>query len=484
MKNLINKLTLLSLMVFVGFGCDNGFEELNENPNEPAEVSSGLLMADALFRAGNRMHTTFVGGDMGACWAQQFSKVQYNDEARYTPRGSVIQAVWDDMYEDLASDARTMYNLAGEAGNTNMQGVARVMEAYAFQVLTDVFGSVPYTEALQADAGILKPVYDDQATVYAGVLALLDEAETLFATGEGEIGSTGGTSDLVYQGDASKWRKFANSLKFRALMRISSAPGMNVGSDLQALVNKGNMFTSNDDDAAVHYLGSNPNANPLYETVVFGTRLEWKVSDVLVNTLSANNDPRLAIYVAENDAGEFRGKPSGIIDVPSDDYSYANVSGIGEAYLNPELPGWFMTYSELNFLMAEAAQRGLITGDAQTFFQAGIDASLTSSTNGLPAGSYSETLAAGTELQQIGTQKWIALFGQGVEAWNEWRRTRFPVLTPAIEGALGGNFAVRYTYPSGEQTLNATNYSAGVASLGGPDRLDTNVWWDVNGNVN
>ena len=475
MKN-IYKVSLLAVLVFLGYACDGDFEEINTNPNDPAAVSSGLLLADAQRLATNQLYSTFVGGDMGSCWSQQWSKVQYNDEERYQPRGSVIQSVWDVFYEDVAADSRKMYELAQTEGNTNMMAVARVMEAYGFSVLTDVFGDVPYSEALAAEAGIIKPVYDEQAAVYTGIIALLTEAETLFASGTGEIGSTGGTSDLIYGGDASKWRKLGNSLHFRVLMRQSGV--VDVSSQLQALVSAGNMFTSNADDAGVQYLEADPNANPIYETIVFGTRGEFKVCDVLVNMLTTNGDPRLPVYVGENDNGELRGKPAGIADVPSDDYGYGNVSPVGDAYLEATAPGFIMTYSQLAFLHAEAAVRNLISGDAQTWFQAGIDASLTNVVNNLPAGSYSETLTGtqAQQLEQIANQEWLALYCQGVEAWTEWRRTGYPTLSPAADAVIS-TIPTRYTYPAGEQTLNATNYAAAVASQG-EDRLSTSVWWD------
>lgn len=466
----MRKISILSVFAFLlifATSCDKDFETINTDPNNPIAIESGLLMADALRNTTNVMYSTFVGGDMGSCWSQQWSKVQYNDEERYIPRGSVIQMVWDALYEDLGSDANVMYNLAVNEGNSNMQGVALVMKAYAFSVLADVYGDVPYSEAFKTEEGILAPAYDTQQQVYAGVLAMLDEANGLFSATGGTINST---SDLVYAGDYSKWQKFANSLKFRTLMRISGTSDL----DKVALQDAADRsFTSRSDEAKLIYLSSDPNANPIYESIDYGNRHEFKVSDVLVDMLTANVDPRLEVYAQVNDGGIYRGKPAGYADVPNSTYNYENVSAIGEKYIEPELPGFFMSYAELLFLKAEAAQKGYISGSAQTYYAQGIAASMDE--NGISNYSMiNTTLTPGLELELIGNQKWLALFCQGVEAWTEWRRTGFPILTPAIEGVINV-IPQRYSYPSSEQSLNASSYSAAVANQG-DDKLSTTLW--------
>ena len=463
-------LSVFSFLLLFTTSCDKDFEEINSDPNNPTSIESGLLMADALRLTTNQTYSTFVGGDMGSCWSQQWAKVQYNDEARYIPRTSVIQIFWDAIYEDLASDANTIYDLAVEEGNSNMQGVGLVMKAYAFSLLADVFGDVPFSEALTADEGNLAPAYDSQQAVYAGVLALLDEANGLLSAGGGDINSS---SDLLYGGDYLGWQKFANSLKFRILMRISGTSDHNAAA-LQEIASSRAIFTSVGDNAQVTYLSSDPNANPIYETIDFGSRNEFKVSDVLVNMLTANSDPRLEVYAQLNDGDIYRGKPAGIFDVPNVDYDYNNVSAVGLKYLEPELPGVFMSYSELMFLMAEAATNGYITGSAQTYYDNGIAASMTE--NGISDYSMINTVLGTGEAarQNIGEQKWLALYCQGVEAWTEWRRTGYPVLTPAIEGAISV-IPQRYTYPTTEQSLNAANYSAAVANQGA-DALETTLW--------
>ncbi|MCF6212732.1 MAG: SusD/RagB family nutrient-binding outer membrane lipoprotein [Flavobacteriaceae bacterium] len=469
-------ITILFFGLLVTVGCDKGFEELNKDPNNPIAVPSDLLIPGVVRAAQNNLYSTFVGGDMGGCWAQHFAKVQYNDEARYIPRQGTISNVWDTWYSVVIADADAMYTIASTEGNNNMMGVALTLQAYGFAFLTDVYGDIPFSEAIKAGSqGIISPKYDSQEAVYTGTLAMLDDAIALLGTS----GTINATNDILYGGNANLWKKFASSLKFRMLMRASGK--MSVASDLQALVNAGNLFTSNAEDAKLVYLSANPSANPLYESIVFGTRGEWKINEAMVDRLAASNDPRLSVYAGLNDAGIYRGKPSGYTDVPSNDWNYTNVSPLGSFYLRPELPGFFMSYPELKFLMAEAVTKGYISGDANSYYIEAITASL--EFNQVPAPAIASFLtekalntgSTSAALEQIATENWIALFSQGVEAWTEWRRTGFPVLTPAFEADLT-EIPSRYNYPTLESSLNAANYNAAVANQGA-DNLTTPVWW-------
>jgi hypothetical protein len=462
------KITILlvaSLLLTVS--CDKDFAEINQDPNNPTSVPAHLLMPNIISLAQNQMNSTFVGADMGSCWSQQMAKVQYNDEARYQPRPAIIDGIWTTFFASVLSDASAMYKLAEAEENDNLMAVSLTLQAYGFSVLTDMYGDIPFSEALRGQEGLILPKYDSQADVYTGIIAMLNQANSLY--GSGEINST---SDIMYGGDAAKWQMFTNSLNFRSLMRISGK--VSVAGQLQALVNAGNMFASNDDEAKLVYTSASPNANPLFETVVFGTRGEFKVNSFMVDGMAAKNDPRIGQYAQLNDAGIIRGKPSGYSNIPNNDYNYTNVSAIGLFYLRPEAPGYFMSNPELLFLMAEAMQKGYISGSASDYYEAGITASF--SANAVSDNGYIAANALGANaLQQIGEEKWLALFAQGVESWTEQRRTGYPVLTPAIEGLIN-EIPSRYNYPSVESSINASNYNAAVAAQGA-DNLTTPVWW-------
>jgi hypothetical protein len=465
---------LIAAIVFVS--CDKDFEEINVDPNNPTAIPSHLLLPSAVRQMQNTNYSTFVGGEF-AGWAQQVTKVQYNDEERYIPRESVVSSTWSNYFAIGISDAYSMSTLAEAEGNSKVMAVGLILQAYGYSILTDIYGDFRFSEAMSANEGIISPAYDPQAAVYTGILGMLDTAMTLI-NGEGSIDAT---SDILYYGDASGWEKFAASLKFRALMRISGKS--DVSGDLNSLISSGKLFGSNDDEAKLIYEGSDPSANPLYESIVFGTRGEWKVNSVLVDMLQNNDDPRLSVMVGLNDADEYRGKPAGIESVPNDDYNYANVSPLGDFYLRPEAPGYFVSYAELQFLMAEAAIEGMISGSAQAYYDKGLDASFAA--NGiLQADADAFKTQTGTPLsvvnndalEQIGNQKWIAMFTQGIESWTEQRRTGFPVLSPAIDGNIS-EIPSRFTYPTIESSINGANYSAAVASQGA-DLLTTKVWWN------
>lgn len=468
------KYTLLTLLLVVSFSCDKDFEEVNTDPNNPTSVPAHLLLGSIIRINQNVIYGMQRGGDMGMCWGQHVSKVQYNSEARYIPRRGVIDGIWDSLYASVISDAQSMYELAEEEGNSNLMGAALVLQANAYQILVDLYGPVPFTEAITA--GNNKPAYDSGEVVYQGIIEMLTQAAGLFSANGGEITAT---SDLLFAGDYTKWKKLANALKFKAKMRSGDTAG------LQALV--GTMMSSNDDSAQIIYTANDPDANPIFETVVFGNRPEYKVSEPLVELLTNLNDPRLPVYASVNASGAYLGKPAGYIDLPSDalGYTYANISGLGDFYLDPTLPGVVMSYAQQLFLMAEAANEGYISGgtaSALNLYRQAISANCTF--NGVDATAYlaQPNLDFTTQAdarQKIATQEWIALFGQGFETWSEWRRTGFPALDPAFEGDIN-QIPGRLYYPTTENSLNQENYEAAVATLSNGDELTSSVFWDNN----
>jgi hypothetical protein len=480
----------IALIGLFSASCDKDFEEVNTTPNNPVAVPAHLMLGTIVRINQNAIYDMFNGGDMGMCWSQQVSKVQYNDEERYIPRRGSIDGIWSTLYASVISDAKSMYTLAEAEGNTNLMAISLVLQANAFQILTDLYGPVPYTHA--CEAGNLKPSYDSQEVVYAGILDMLNQAETLLASGSGVVPAS---SDLLYAGNVSKWRKFANSLKFKALMRISKAPGQSVSAQLQALVNSGQLFSSNADSAQLNYLAAQPDSNPIYETIIFGTRSEYKISSVLLagnynattnpngfKGLTFLNDDRKAVYAQKNTAGAYVGNIPGV----ENSGSYGAFSSLGTKYLSPTLPGVMLSNAQVQFLLAEAANEGYITGgvvDAQTYYFKGITANFEFNGIGGLAAVYTAQANIGFAGQVVGRQKiaeqsWIALFGQGFEAWTEYRRTGFPVLSAVANAAPGITVVpTRLYFNSTEVSLNKANYDAAVSSLVGGDALTSRLWW-------
>lgn len=468
---------ILALFALISVSCDKDFEEVNTDPNNPTKVPAHLLLGNIIRVNQNAIYGMQQGGDMGMCWAQHLSKVQYNDEERYIPRRSGIDAVWNNLYASVISDAKSMRTLAEAEGNKNIQAISLVLQANAFQILTDLYGPVPFTEVFQKS--VLKPKYDSQEDIYNGIIQMLTDADDLFAAASASE-TVVGSSDLLYAGDVTKWRKFANSLKFKALMRISNK--VNVSAKLQALVNSGNLMESVDDSAQLTYLVAQPDANPIYETIVFGTRTEYKMSSVFINKLTAFSDPRLPIMAAKNNAGLYVGNIPG----QENTSSYPAFSSPGSFYLSPTLKGVILSYAQLEFYLAEAASRGLISGGISgslahynkaieaNFLFNGLTSAQAVAYAALPNITY--TNAAQAKIN-IGEQMWISLYGQGFEAWTEWRRTGVPALSPVV-GAAEPTIPKRLYYESNEIALNKDNYNTGVALLGaGGDDLTTPIWW-------
>ena len=458
------------LMTFTS--CDKDFDVTNTNNNDPTLVPSELLLAGVIRASGDRINDYFLAGEAGSCWVQHLGKPVYNDNELYVPRQTGIENLWNVLYASVIKDADVMQKLAEEEGNSNMQGVALVLKANAYQILTDAFGNIPMSEAGQADTtGNIAPKYDDSETeVYPAIIEMLDEAMVLL-NGSGSIDSS---QDLLYYGDWTLWKKFAASLQFRVMMRSGNTSG------LQALVNSGNLFSSNDEEAKMVYLPAAPNANPWFEGLVDGGRVaEWCLVNTLVDYMSGYGDPRLPVYAQEvggNGSGNgYVGKPAGIQDIGNSPWGDSNnVSLIGEAYLEATAPAYFMSYAQLNLLMAEAAEKGYIgtQADAAGYFAAGIAASCAANGVSAPTIGY---LSGSSGLQQIAEQSWVALYMQGFESWAEWRRTGFPVLQLA-QDAEEPAIPTRLNYPPSQQSLNNANYTASVAAQG-TDGLVTPLWW-------
>ena len=464
--------------------CDSDFQEVNTNTNDPSTVSANLLLAGTLRSTANSVQSIFLAGEAGSCWVQHLGKPVYNTNEMYVPRQNSIEGLWNTMYASVIKDADIMQDLAMNEGNTALEGVALVVKTYAYSVLTDAFGNIPMSQALNADQGNITPVYDDSRTeVYPTMLAMLDEA-IMKLDGAGTIDAS---QDLVYGGNAGLWKKFASSLKFRILMRSSgsdASPADNVGSQLDDLVLAGNLFTSNADEAKVTYLSAAPNANPYFTGLVDGGRSsEWCMGEELVNYMQNSGDPRLPVYAQEvggdGSGNGYVGKPAGIADIGNSFYGDSNnVSLIGTKYLEAEQPAFFMTYAQLNLLMAEATERGILTvGDtAANYYAAGITASCDA--NGVAVGGFDTSYATGAAgLEQIARQSWVALFLQGYESWAEYRRTGFTTDLPLAIDAQESSIPSRLNYPLSQQSLNNANYTDAVSSQGA-DLLTSSLWWN------
>ena len=373
-----------------------------------------------------------------------------------------------------------MRDFAKNEGNENLEALAMIMSANAFQTLTDVYGPIPYTDAIVK--GNVKPKFDSQENVYKGIIQTLTEAIQLIDITKENVPVA---ADLLFKGDLKKWIKFANSLKLRALIRTAKAPGVNNVAQIQALITEDNLISSNAESANISNLTDQASAHPFF--AILGNRKEFTVSSVLVSLLNQYNDPRLAIYAEKNVAGNYVGNTPG-----ADTRNYVGTSAIGLFFKKADLKTVLISYSQVQFLLAEAANEGYIPNPivgtiskSQEYLRKGIVANF--AYLGLPSADavlYSEqssldysNLNDGRKI--IGQQVWLSTFGQGFEPWTEWRRTNYPVLVPVVQARLT-SIPGRYTFPVLESSVNQVNYSQASSTIQGGDLLTSKVWWDVN----
>jgi len=477
--------------------CKTDLTSLNNNPNSPTSAPAAALFTNAVTAAVGR----WVGaGQLSGTelFAQHLAQVQYVEEDRGRLRAETIDGWFTNAYVNELEDFGKVAQQGAASGSPNTAGPALVMQAWVFQNMTDFWGDIPYSEALKGDAGgSLKPKYDAQKDIYYGLLKTLTDASTSM-----KVGSTDpalGNGDPIYKGNIANWIKLANSLRVRMAMRISKADATKAAAELTAAFSAaGGVLSSNADNAKLAWPGDGVFDNPWAGT--FSTRDDHRVSKTLLDTLNALSDPRMAIYAqpTKADPTKYIGLQNGLDNVTVTPF-FNTTSRVGllfypgtttyGTYGTPAgktTPSYIMTFAELSFLRAEAAERGLggQTG-AAAFYNAGVRASILQ-WGGTDAQADAYLARPGvayvpgaTGLKQIGLQKWISMFTQGNEAWAEWRRTGNPASIKMGPKAYPDvpEIPRRILYPSNEQTVNATALKDAIARQGA-DTYITRIWWD------
>ena len=486
---------LMGLIGAIAFsGCRKDFEEINTNPNEPTSVSTGFLLTAAQKRIMDEYYDSFWGSRRAMQLSQYWSSNQYSNESRYQFRTETTNGAWRDFYAGPLQDLQTIIDLndespedvVGYGANANQIAVASLLQAWIFQHLTDAFGAIPMSEALQKGESPNTPAYDSQEQVYGQLITMINDA--LASIDESGAGPQG---DAIYGGDMMMWRKFGNSLKLRVGMRMADANPSGAQAAVESAIAGGvdGIIAGNDDNALFAYLSGAPNNNPINED--YKTRNDFAASNVMVDYLAGLNDPRLGVYYSPRDEdGTFVGEVYGLSEENAALTPNTAVSQRGAAILAADMPGIFIDAASTHFILAESAERGWASIlSAEEHYNAAITLSMNfwgitddaAIADYLAQGDVAYGSAPGAWNEKIGAQKWIALYMQGYEAWAEYRRLDFGILQACADGALQGDGSVptRFQYPLDEQTLNNESWAAGVAANGG-DELSTKLWWDVN----
>ncbi len=468
------------LLVLTMSSCTEDFEEINTNPNDPVSVQPSLLLRQVIYDYGEQMsYEGFVAGDL---LSQHRTALDFNLFDRHALKSPQLGGnPWPIFYTNLRDNEIILQQAQTNVTFAVYEGPALILKAYMAAGLTDLFGDVPYSEAFNGIDGTVTPAYDTQEAIYTGadgILANLDAGIAAIEAYEDAIPLEG---DILYGGDLQAWVRFANSLKIKHLLRISDR--VDVSADLQALVNEDNFISSNSENAVFNFSNTEPNSFRLAQLRV-GDFNNFVLSETMETVLENLEDPRLNTFFRRaSSTGEFNGLINGI-DATSSAAVLGDLSLAGTAFREDTsvLDANFMTAWETSLALAEAAQRGLISADAQALYENGVTLAFEYWQTPLPE-DYLTVNAAfnnpnSSPLEQILTQKWIANIINGYEGWIEYRRTGFPEFMDVQASLNDGLIPVRMPYPSEEEALNADNYQTAFDVTDG-NSLNVRVWWDV-----
>jgi len=474
------KLTIIFLFAIVLASCRKNMSDINRNPKTTSNVPGETLFTTAQKSFADIMTTPNVNNNIFEFIVQFWAATTYPQESRYDlANRNIPQNWWTIIYRDVIRDLTESIQMirqdeaiteAQQAEQRNKIAIAQIMRVHAYYVLVTTFGNIPYTASMNVENPT--PVYDEQQTVY---YALTDSLNASLTSLDDNYGSFG-NADLIYNGDVSSWIKFGNSLKLRMAMVIADADP----STAQTMAEEAApyVFQSNDDNALFPYLNTPPNTNPIWTNLVQSNRNDFVPANTLVNAMNALDDPRRDDYFTTDPNGGYSG------GVYGSGNTFANFSHVSDKALEPDFPSVLMDYAEVEFLLAEAVERGFnVGGTAEEHYNNAIRASIlywggseADANTYLAQSSVAYATAQGPWQRKIGTQQWIAQYLRGFDAWVTWRRLDFPELQapPSAITAI----PVRYTYPSNEHNLNEEHYRQASQAIGG-DEVTTRLFWDV-----
>ncbi|MBC8343103.1 MAG: SusD/RagB family nutrient-binding outer membrane lipoprotein [Bacteroidetes bacterium] len=479
------KKILYLILVFLAVSCAD-LTDLNKDVKSPTDVPGNTLFSNALKNLSDQLASLNVNVSNFNLWSQYLTETTYTDEANYNIFArNVPDYAWREYYRDVLQDLNRAEMLIGDetpsgvaevAAQANSLQIIEIVKVYTWDLMITLWGDIPYTEALDIDN--VQPAYDDALTIHKDLIARVSAAITALDVANGSFGA----ADIIYHGDVAMWKAFANGLKVKMALQLAdvASEAALVAASITAAAP--GTFASSAENAVFNYLSGTPNTNPLYEDLTLSGRLDYVAANTLVDMMNLLNDPRISLYYDQNLEDSL-----GNVYYLGGDYghssAYGNYSHINTAISqDPTFGSALMTYSEIQFYLAEAAAR-ISDPSASTYYDAAVTASIiewggtaTDATTYLaqPAVAYNQ----GTWKDKIGTQAWISFYMRGYEGWTSWRRLDAPTMNMPPTPTEGG-FPYRYTYPSGEQTLNGANYTAAASAVGG-DYLATKLYWDKN----
>ncbi len=476
------KKIIVLLIAGLVFGCTDDFEDLNNDKKNPASVTGESLFNNATERFYHVLNNANVNTNVFELYAQYWAQTTYPDESQYNQITRNIPDNWfARLYRDSLKDLVEAKRLIS-AQETNSQtapiqknklAIIAINEAQIYTTLVDLFGDIPYTQAL--DFANPNPKYDDAKTVYYSQIDSLNQA---IANLTPTAASFEANSDLVNQGNTMMWLKSANSLKLRLAMRLVDVD-LPKAKTMAESAYKGGVFSNVSENLSVEYTMNAPYTFPAYEDLELSGRSDYVAANTIVGIMNNLKDPRRQFYFQENlGDGVFKGGIYGSAN------AFTNFSSPGEYFYTANTPGVVLRYSELLFLRAEGAQLGFdMGGTAEELYAMAITASIeewggtmADAKAYLAQPEVAWATATGDWRQKIGLQKWLALYGNGLEGWTTWRLLDFTGFN-VPEGMTKEDIPNRVIYPIGEATLNGTNVKAAATAIGG-DMAKTKIFWD------
>jgi hypothetical protein len=481
MKSII-KIALPAFLSAAVVGCSKfgEFGDMNINPNATEVPSSEALLTNALISYGGTSTET-----RGGLYSQQFSETQYTEVSLYSDPVVDFTGTYSGPLMDfvkvieLNEDPLTAPTAAKFGPNANQIGISKISKAFFFWTVTDKFGHAPYTESLQINS-TLSPKYDDPETIYKGVMTELTDAVNLLNTTATSLV----TGDIIGAGSGANWARYGNSLRMLVALRTSnvypSASGWAATEFKKAFEDAKGYITTNAQSMRQTYPGNTAGySNAWWQT--YNNRSDYAMSDVIGNLMTDIADPRVPAYGSSTIFFPYGvTRDSALKFVNEGNSLYARI--FAPAQRTTTTPVVIVSAATVAFAIAEAAELGWINEDPAQWLAKGIELAWTYYGVGDVANipSYITSAKATTgynDLEFIQLQQYLAYYGNGLQAWSNWRRTRIPALTPTpFATNASKQIPERYIYPAGEYSLNEASVRAAAANYNN-DSPDAKVWW-------
>lgn len=498
MKRIVYYLFTVMLLISVN-GCKKDFLDINTNPNRPtdASITPQLILPRVLHATAARVGTSYdYAAHWMGYWARSGTYGPSTEPESYNITTTFEAAQWSGWY-NILYDLDIMEKKANAANQTFYEATAKILKTIGFMYLVDQYDNVPYSKAFDL-TGNIQPAYDKGQDIYNDLLVQLDNAVILLRDADVDANPGIASSDIMFGGDITFWRKFANTQRLKLLIRQSQVTGFNPSGEIAKITADGSGFLESGESAEVQpgYVVDNLKQNPYwdtYEATYTGDIADQfnRANNYVLGLFRNNNDIRYQYFFDEASVplnnNVYYGYNYGEV-IPNTDPKAANSSGVGGPGVakSATQPQWIITSVESLFLQAEAIQRTWLPGDPEQAYETAVTESfnwLGVADAGMEAGTYLAQSnpvvswsAAPDKIKLIVTQQYLALVGiANFEAWVNYRRVGVPNVPLSLSPSRGTNIIpLRLRYPQNEYNYNNAN----VKAEGEPNPQSAGVFWD------